>query len=141
MLNYIATESTAKIIQEICKEKNIMVLYEREDIVDINKYLKETKANFNLIKYFVIEIDCLENSKDDIFENINNFSKIHTDIRIIILAKGMKEQDKLLNKLYSIGIYNIINSAHELEFKENLIKALSDKGIQKNEARRFEKIE
>ena len=57
MLNYIATENTAKLIQRICKSQNILILYKTEDITNINKYLKETKVNFNLVKFFIIEIE------------------------------------------------------------------------------------
>lgn len=141
MLNYIATENTAKLIQRICKSQNILILYKTEDITNINKYLKETKVNFNLVKFFVIEIDSLDNSEDDIVESIYNFNRLYINTRIIILAQNYNAQSNLLNKLYDIGIYNIINSCNESELEQQIIKSLSGDGIPKKEVEKFKKIE
>lgn len=140
MLNYIATGKTAKLIQKICKNQNILILYEIEDITNIVKYLKETKVNFNLIKYFIIDVTCLDNSEDEIIESIYTFSRLYIKTRIIILAQGFDAQSNLLNKLYDKEIYNIIDSSDELQIEEQLLNALSDTGIQKKEVKRFEKI-
>ena len=141
MLNYIATENTAKLIQRICKNQNILILYKTEDITNINKYLKETKVNFNLVKFFIIEIDNLDNSEDDIVESIYNFNRLYINTRIIILAQNYNTQSNLLNKLYDIGIYNIINSSNESELEQQIIKSLSEDGIAKKEVEKFKKIE
>ena len=141
MLNYIATEDTAKLIKQICKNQNMLILYETQNITNISKYLKETKVNFNLIKYFIIEMACLENSEEEIIESIYNFSRLHINTRIIILAQGFNNQSMLLNQLYEKGIYNIINSTDESEIEQQLIKALSETGIQKKDAQKFKKIE
>lgn len=141
MLNYIATENTAKLIKRICNNQNILILYKTEDITNINKYLKETKVNFNLVKFFIIEIDSLDNSEDDIVESICNFNRLYINTRIIILAQNYNDQSNLLNKLYDIGIYNIINSSNESELEQQIIKSLSEDGIAKKEVEKFKKIE
>ncbi len=141
MLNYIATENTARLIQKICKNQNILILYERQKMTNVSQFLKETKVNFNLVKQFIIEIDCLEDSENEILESISNFSKLHISTRIVILAQGIDNQSRLLTGLYNEDIYNIINETDELEIERQLIKALSEEGIQKKEAKRFEKIE
>jgi len=87
MLNYIASTRTSTLIQKICDKQNILVLYQNEGITNINKYLKEAKVNFNLIKYFIIEINCLEDKEDEIIESIYNFSRVFNRIRFIILAQ------------------------------------------------------
>ena len=73
MLSYIANINTAQIIQTICKSKNILILNSQEGETDINQYIKETKVNFNLIKYLVIDISALVNSDTEkvyiIFQN------------------------------------------------------------------------
>ena len=66
MLSYIANINTAQIIQTICKSKNILILNSQEGETDINQYIKETKVNFNLIKYLVIDISALVNSDTEI---------------------------------------------------------------------------
>lgn len=141
MLNYIATENTSKLIKKICKEKNILILYKTENTTNISNYLKETKINFNLIKYFIIEISCLDNLEEEIIQSIYNFNRLHTKTRIIILAQGFNEQSNLLNELYKNEIYNIINSTDKSQIEQQLIKALSLEGIQQKEAKRFKKIE
>lgn len=141
MVNYIATEHMSSIIEGICKKQNILILYETKDIININTYLKETKVNFNLIKYFIIEISCLDNSEKEIIENICKFKRLHSKIRIVILAQGFSNQSDLLNQLYNNEIYNIVNSENESEIEQQLTKCLSNAGIQKNEAKKFEKIQ
>ncbi len=141
MLNYIATEATSGLIQKICEKQNILILYKTSEITNISTYLKETKVNFNLIKYFIIEIDCLDNLEKEIIDSIYSFSRLHPKIRIIVLAQGIPNQSNLLNSLYSHGIYNIINSTDKLEIEKQLIKCLSKEGISKEEAKIFEKIE
>ncbi len=141
MLNYIATENTAKLIKQVCKNQNILILYETQNITNIRQYLKETKVNFNLVKYFIIELNNLDNTENEIIESIYKFNKLHSKIRIIILAQGLSDQSKLLNELYNNGIYNIINNSDNKKIQEELIKCLSNKGIQKTDAKRFERIE
>ena len=141
MLNYIATEATSGLIQKVCEKQNILILYETREITNINTYFKETKANFNLIKYFIVEVNCLDNSEKEIIDNIYNFSRLHPKIRIIVLAQGIPNQNNLLNSLYDNGIYNIINSDDRLEIEEQLTNCLSNEGISKIEAKKFEKVE
>ena len=141
MLNYIATENTAKLIKQVCKNQNILILYETQNITNIRQYLKETKVNFNLVKYFIIELNNLDNTENEIIESIYKFNKLHSKIRIIILAQGLSDQSNLLNELYNNGIYNIINNSDNKKIQEELIKCLSNKGIQKTDAKRFERIE
>ena len=107
----------------------------------IQEYLKTTKINFNLIKYFFIELSNLDNKETEIVESISNFCKLYLNTRVIILAQGFNEQSEILNKLYEIGIYNIINSTEEAELEKEILKALSEDGIQKKEAKRFKKLE
>lgn len=135
MLSYIANINTAQIIQTICKSKNILILNSQEGETDINQYIKETKVNFNLIKYLVIDISALVNSDTEIVESIYNFSKLYTRARIIIIAAGYDCQNAVLTNLYDLGFYNIIN---DLEFAEKLNIAI-DTGLQKKDAKKFEK--
>ena len=135
MLSYIANINTAQIIQTICKSKNILILNSQEGETDINQYIKETKVNFNLIKYLVIDISALVNSDTEIIESIYNFSKLYTRARIIIIAAGYDCQSAVLTNLYDLGFYNIIN---DLEFAEKLNIAI-DTGLQKKDAKKFEK--
>lgn len=139
MLSYIASLETAQLIQKICKRKNILILNTQESETDISQYVKETKINFNLIKYLVIDLNSLTNSETEIIENIYNFSRLYTKTRIIILASNYNEQNIVLTNLYELGFYNIINESEKIEEKLNI--ALGENGIQKNESKKFKKRE
>lgn len=141
MLSYIANIDTSQIIQKICKRKNILILNAQESETDILQYVKETKINFNLIKYLVIDLNSLINSETEIIENIYNFSRIYTKTRIIILASNYNEQNIILTNLYDLGFYNIINEFEIDRIENKLNIALSEVGIQKNEAKKFKKRE
>lgn len=141
MLSYIASIDTAQLIQKVCKRKNILILNNQESETDISQYVKETKINFNLIKYLIIDLNSITNSETEIIESIYNFSKIYTKTRIIILASNYNEQNIILTNLFDLGFYNIINE-FEIEAIENKLNiALSENGIQKNESKRFKKRE
>lgn len=141
MLSYIADTNSSQLIQKICKKKNILILNSQEMQTDIKQYIKETKVNFNLIKYLIIDLSILSNSETDIIENIYNFSKLYNKTRIIILAPDYDEQNIILTNLYDLGFFNIINES-EIDIIENKLNiALSDNGIQKNESKKFKKRE
>lgn len=141
MLSYIANTDTAQVIQKICKRKNILILNAQETEIDILQYVKETKINFNLIKYLVIDLNLLINSETGIIENIYNYSKLYPRTRIIILAPNYNEQNIVLTNLYDLCFYNIINESDIDSIENKLNIALSETGIQKNEAKRFKKRE
>lgn len=139
MLSYIANIDTAQLIQKVCKRKNILILNAQESETDISQYVKETKVNFNLVKYLVIDLNSLINSETEIIESIYNFSRIYTKTRIIIFASNYNEQNIILTNLYDLGFYNIINEFEVDQIENKLNIALSETGIQKNEAKRFKK--
>ena len=141
MLSYIANIDTAQVIQKICKRKNILILNIQESETDISQYVKETKVNFNLIKYLVIDLNSLSNSETEIIESIYNFSKLFTKTRIVILAPNFDEQNIILTNLYDLGFYNIINELDINQIETKLNIALSETGIQKNESKKFKKRE
>lgn len=141
MLSYIASIDTAQLIQKVCKRKSILILNTQEEMTDISQYVKETKINFNLIKYLVIDLNALTNSETEIIENIYNFSRLYTKTRIIILASNYNEQNIVLTNLYDLGFYNIINEVEAPKIEEKLNIALGENGIQKNESKKFKKRE
>jgi len=141
MLSYIANIDTAQLIQKVCKRKNILILNMQEEMTDISQYVKETKINFNLIKYLVIDLNSLTNSEKEIIENIYNFSRLYAKTRIIILASNYNEQNVVLTNLYDLGFYNIINEFETQKIEEKLNIALGENGIQKNESKKFKKRE
>lgn len=141
MLSYIANTDLARTIETICKRKNILILNSQEIETDIKQYIKETKVNFNLSKYLIIDISLLTNSDSEIIESIFSFSKLYTKTRIIILASNMDSQNPILTNLFDLGFYNIINESDKKEIETKLNTALGENGITKNESKKFKKKE
>ncbi len=141
MLSYIASNSTANLINTICKEDSITILNQEVEEIDFLKYIKQTKVNFNLIKYLIIDLGQLKNTNDEVINSINYFKEMYVNTRIIIIAKGYDDQNVILTNLYENSIYNIINALDEIQVKEEIRKCLSQNGLQEKDARRFKKIE
>ena len=107
MLSYIASNTTQDLIVEVCNKLQITILSKVEN-VDFLQYIKETKVNFKLIKYMVIDLKCLKGTEEKQINAICYFKELYPNIRIIILASGYDEQNLILTSLYEKGIYNII---------------------------------
>lgn len=141
MLSYIASNSTARLIKDICKEQNITILNQEVEEIDFLKYIKQTKVNFNLIKYLFIELSQLKNTEDEVINSIKYFKEMYINTRIIVIAKGYDNQNVILTNLYENSIYNIINALDEMQVKEEIKRCLSQEGLQEKDAKRFKKNE
>ena len=140
MLSYIASNPTKDLIEDVCKELNITILSQIGEI-DFLQYIKETKVNFKLIKYIIIDLKSLKGTEENIINSISYFYEVYPNIRIIILASGYDDQNKILTSLYEKGIYNIINSIELEEIKIELKKSLISDGLSKKDSKKFKKIE
>lgn len=141
MLSYIASNSTAEIIKNVCKEQSITILNQEVEEIDFFKYIKQTKVNFNLVKYFVIDLKQIKNTKDEIINSIKYFKEMYVNTRLIIIAKGYDNQNIILTTLYENRIFNIINNSDEQQIKLEIEKCLLRDGLQEKDAKRFKRIE
>lgn len=141
MLSYIASNSTAEIIKNVCKEQNITILNQEVEEIDFFKYIKQTKVNFNLVKYFVIDLKQIKNTEDEIINSIKYFKEMYVNTRLIIIAKGYDNQNIILTTLYENRIFNIINNSDEQQIKVEIEKCLLGDGLQEKDAKRFKRIE
>lgn len=141
MLSYIASNSTAEIIKNVCKEQNITILNQKVEEIDFFKYIKQTKVNFNLVKYFVIDLKQIKNTEDEIINSIKYFKEMYVNTRLIIIAKGYDNQNIILTTLYENRIFNIINNSDEQQIKVEIEKCLLGDGLQEKYAKRFKRIE
>lgn len=141
MLSYIASNSTAEIIKNVCKEQNITILNQEVEEINFFKYIKQTKVNFNLVKYFVIELKQIKNTEDEIINSIKYFKEMYVNTRLIIIAKGYDNQNIILTTLYENRIFNIINNSDEQQIKVEIEKCLLGNGLQEKDAKRFKRIE
>ena len=135
MLSYIASNPMEDLIKGVCEELNITILSKIGEI-DFLQYIKETKVNFKLIKYIIIELKSLKGTEENIINGISYFYEVYPNIRIIILASGYDDQNDILTNLYEKGIYNIIE-----KIKSELKKSLISDGLSKKESKKFKKAE
>lgn len=140
MLSYIASNPTKDLIEGVCKELNITILSQIGEI-DFLQYIKETKVNFKLIKYIIIDLKSLKGTEENIINSISYFYEVYPNIRIIILASGYDDQNEILTSLYEKGIYNIINSVELEEIKIELKKSLISDGLSRKDSRKFKRVE
>ena len=140
MLSYIASNPMEDLIKGVCEELNITILSKIGEI-DFLQYIKETKVNFKLIKYIIIELKSLKGTEENIINGISYFYEVYPNIRIIILASGYDDQNEILTSLYEKGIYNIINLVELEEIKIELKKSLISDGLSKKDSKKFKKIE
>lgn len=141
MLSYIASNSTAEIIKNVCKKQSITILNQEVEEIDFFKYIKQTKVNFNLVKYFIIDLKQIKNTEDEIINSIKYFKEMYVNTRLIIIAKGYDNQNIILTTLYENRIFNIINNSDEQQIKVEIEKCLLGDGLQEKDAKRFKRIE
>lgn len=141
MLSYIASNSTADLIKSVCKELNITILNQEVEELDFLKYIKQTKVNFNIIKYLIIDLSQLKNTEDEVTNSIQYFKELYINTRIIVIARGYDSQNIILTKLYENKIYNIINANDEEQLMLELKRCLSQEGLQEKNVKRFKRIE
>lgn len=137
MLSYIANKPETEYIEQVCRDLNITILSQAGK-VDFLKYIKETKVNFKLIKYIIIDLKSIKGTEEKQLEDILSFNELYPNIRIIILASEYSEQNLVLTTLYEKGLYNIIN---EKNVFEELKKSLSIEGISKRDAKKFKRVQ
>lgn len=137
MLNYIAKDKVRDAIQKVCKDKNILILYETDFSVNIEEYIKETNVNFNVIRYFVIDTNAIIDI-ENLSKIISQLKIMYPTIRIIVIA-SYKDKSLLLEQLYQMQIYNLVDSDSKDTMEKQLLDALSDKGIQKKQVIMFDK--
>ena len=139
MLNYIAKDKVRDAIQRVCKDKNILILYETDFSVNSEEYIIETNVNFNVIRYFVIDTNSITDT-ENLSKIISQLKIMYPTIRIIVIA-SYKDNSLLLEQLYQMQIYNLVDSDLEDTIEKQLLEALSDKGIQKKQVIMFDKKE
>ncbi len=139
MLNYIAKDKVRDAIKKVCKDKNILILYETDYSVNIEEYIKETNVNFNVIRYFVIDTNSIIDI-EKLSKIISQLKIMYPTIRIIVVA-SYKDNSLLLEQLYQMQLYNLVDVDSEDTIEKQLTEALSDKGIQKKQVIVFDKKE
>lgn len=118
------------IIEEYCMKENISLVARFINEYNLEKFMQTELRNLNNINYLIIDLSALVNltTEDEIISKITLIRKMY-DLRIIIIARGYKQGNVLLGKIFNLGIYNIITAFEDTKYKEELEKTLSIEGM------------
>ena len=126
---YISTQNRA-IIEDICKEKGMILATRFINEYDLSKFLQTELRNINFIHYLILDLKSFTKltKEDEIIKKLTLIRKMYNS-RVIIIAEGYKQGNILLGKIFNLGIYNIITATDDVKFREEFEKTLSEDGM------------
>ena len=135
------TRENEKIIYEVCKENGFETPQVLTGVDSLKKFAIQELKNLNNYKQIIIDVDSTKENEDEIIQSIVAIKSMY-NIRVIVVALGHEEGDRLLSKLFNEGIYNFVNAKNYYEQKEQFRNCLSAEGCQYKDAIRFrQKVE
>ena len=117
MLSYIASNPMEDLIKGVCEELNITILSKIGEI-DFLQYIKETKVNFKLIKYIIIELKSLKGTEENIINIINEICNIKIDDGVTFEVQKIE----LIREDDDYGGYRITFKANYMESMPVIMK-------------------
>lgn len=135
------TRENEKLIYEVCKENGFETPQVLTGVDSLKRFAIQELKNLNNYKQIIIDIDSTKENEDEIMQSIVAIKSMY-NIRVIVVALGHEEGDRLLSKLFNEGIYNFVNAKNYYEPKEQFRNCLSAEGCQYKDAIRFrQKVE
>lgn len=121
MIFFIASTKKQNLISQViyeCEEKIIdQVCAERFNLL---RYVTSNISMIDSVDIMIVELTACENSEDDILQALESIRIMNDKIRIIVCDETRYEGDKLLAKCFATGIYDLIVTDDNVEFKEKL---------------------
>ena len=108
MVYYITTPEHLSLIKELCEERKINFDCVT-NIKDIKLFVNTEIKKLEHIKFFVIDLDCLENTDKEIYDSICGM-RYMTTAKIIVVALGRSTSDSLINALRERNVCKIVLS-------------------------------
>lgn len=117
-------------IEDVGKEMKISLLTRFINQYNLENFLQSELKNLNNIEFLIIDYNAIKNQtkENDIITALSRIRRMY-DIRIIFIMEGAMKGNILLGRLFNLGIYNIISATNDVLFKEEMRKALSEKGM------------
>lgn len=130
MVYYITTAEHLMLLKELCEKKEMGFEY-TTNIKDIKLFVNTEVKKLTHVKYFVIDIDCLQNTDKEIYDSICGMQYM-TDSRVIVVALGRNAEDSLINALISRNICNLVLSKDMETAKSEIEECMSKDGRTKD---------
>ncbi len=86
------------------------------------------------ITEIILVRDAADNSDDELIQSIREFHTMFNP-RITIFDEKLTENNKLFKDLLEVGVGNIITSSVLKEVKDDIVKSMSEKGLERYEAK------
>ena len=123
MVGYYASSAYQQLIVEVCTDCAAVITKEecKEDL-----YLSDANTNeFRTLETLIIDLNGIKDEDKDIISFLNDLKITNDKVRIIILAPYREPGDKLLSKLFALGVRNFITTKDFIEIKEELKKCIT----------------
>lgn len=106
MIFYFASSTYQQVISAAIKESDrVLVGQESGQDVYFLKYIKEKQNAFTTLDYLILDINCCEDTDEELLEALDILKIINDRMRIIILAANRYAGDYFLTKCFQMGIY------------------------------------
>lgn len=110
MVSYISSYNYNEIIKEAIEESKMNVLNSLVvNNFDLSTYVKQSLEQFKTLSTIIIDLSALEENDNNIYQAIENFRMVYSEIQIIIISPERKAGDSLLAAIFGLGIYDIID--------------------------------
>ncbi|MBU5451430.1 hypothetical protein, partial [Acetivibrio sp. MSJd-27] len=123
MVYYITTPEHLGLMQKICEERKMNFEFVT-NIKDIKLFVNTEIKKLEHIKFFVIDLDCLDNTDKEIYDSICGM-RYMTKAKILIVALGRTTGDSLVNALRERNVCKLILSKDEGQAQKETESCLS----------------
>lgn len=123
MVYYITTPEHLGLMQKICEERKMNFEFVT-NIKDIKLFVNTEIKKLEHIKFFVIDLDCLDNTDKEIYDSICGM-RYMTKAKILIVALGRTTGDSLVNALRERNVCKLILSKDEEQAQKEIGSCLS----------------
>lgn len=127
MVYYITAPEHLLFVKELC-ESNDMGFEYSTSIRDIKLFVNTEVKKLSHIKYFVFDIDCLQNTDKEIYDSICGMPYMAASARVIVIALGRSTSDSLIGALLNRNVCNIVLSKDYQMAKREIEECFSEKG-------------
>ncbi|MFI3212272.1 MAG: hypothetical protein R3Y24_02925 [Eubacteriales bacterium] len=133
MILYITTHRTTNLL-DFLEEKTYGPIKKLEGTFDMSNFVRRDMTNYLHITEIILVRDAADNSDDELIQSIREFHTMFNP-RITIFDEKLTENNKLFKDLLEVGVGNIITSSVLKEVKDDIIKSMSEKGLERYEAK------
>lgn len=124
MVYYITTPEHLSLIKEVCEERK-MNFDCVTNIKDIKLFVNTEIKKLEHIKFFVIDLDCLENTDKEIYDSICGM-KYMTTAKVIVIALGKTTGDNLISALREMNVCKIVLSKDRVIAQKEIESCLTE---------------